>query len=308
MARDALDDTLQQLRSRLREVASDDHETRALILSALDVIEAEGGRRCDVPPRAADVMSQRIAELEEAVAARDEFIATVAHELRNPLSPLVFQARLLLDRLEAGSESAPPITPEWTRGQVRRFEHQLHRVLETLDRLLDLSRLSSGRIDLRLDTVDLGDVVRDVLAAFEGELAVAQCPVRVQERRRAEGQWDRIRVEQVCSNLISNAIRYGAGQPIDIVVDAGDQFATLEVRDYGVGISREDQQRIFERFERVQPDRRAGGFGVGLWVARSICAAFGGTITVESEPGHGARFCVVLPRHHVRTPDQSARA
>ncbi len=254
----------------------------------------------------ADASARRIAELEDAVAARDEFIATVAHELRNPLSPLVFQARLLFDKLESASRAGTSIAPEWTYGQVRRFEHQLHRVLETLDRLLDVSRLSSGRIDLRLEPVNLGEVVRDVVAAFEGELAVARCPVHLHERRRADGCWDRVRVEQVCRNLISNAIRYGAGQPIEIAIDADDEFAMLDVLDFGVGIDHEHQQRIFERFERVQRDRRTGGLGVGLWVTRNICDALGGTIGVDSAPGRGARFSVVLPRQLGRACEDGA--
>ena len=120
-----------------------------------------------------EAAAAKIAALERQLAARDEFIATIAHELRNPLTPILFQARVLGARL-GGTSSTEPATAEWTLSQVRRLEHQLQRMTEVLDRLLDLSRLSSGRIDLRLEDVDLAEVVRDVLSGFEAELAISE--------------------------------------------------------------------------------------------------------------------------------------
>ena len=253
-----------------------------------------------------DAAAARIADLERQLAARDEFLATISHELRNPLTPLLFQTRVIAARLAA--DPTQPPSPDWTISRVRRLEHQLQRVTEVLDRLLDLSRLASGRIDLRLEEVDLTEVLRDVIAGFEPELAIAACDVRLEAAGPLVGRWDGMRIEQVCRNLLSNAIRYGAGRPIDIRIDSDDFFAVLEVRDYGVGIDREHQQKIFERFERGAVDRRGGGFGVGLWVVKNICLAFGGTVSVESEPGKGAKFVVILPRNrHRRDGRSSAR-
>jgi signal transduction histidine kinase len=237
----------------------------------------------------------RIAELERQLAARDEFVATIAHELRNPLQPLLFQTRVITARLES-PKSTEAVTPDWIASQVRRMEYQLQRVTEVLDRLLDLSRLSSGRIDLRIDDVDLGEVMREVVASFQAELAFSECEVRLEQTGPMSGLWDRMRIEQVCRNLLSNAIRYGAGQPIDIRIEGNELFAILEVRDYGVGIDKQHQQRIFERFERGPVDRRGGGFGVGLWIVKNICLALGGTVGVESDVGKGAKFVVILPR------------
>jgi signal transduction histidine kinase len=237
----------------------------------------------------------RITELERQLAARDEFIATIAHELRNPLTPLLFQTRVITSRL-ASPKSSDQATPGWILSQVSRLEHQLQRVTEVLDRLLDLSRLSSGRIDLRIENVDLGEVVRDVIASFEAELAMSECEVRLEQTGPIVGSWDRMRIEQVCRNLLSNAIRYGAGRPIDIHIEGDELFVVLEFRDHGVGIDKEHQERIFDRFERGPVGRRGGGFGVGLWVVKNICLAFGGTVSVASEVGRGARFVVTLPR------------
>jgi signal transduction histidine kinase len=237
----------------------------------------------------------RLQELQQAVAARDEFIATVAHELRNPVAPLVFHVRLAIDRSEQRALAGEALSADWVQAQLRRVEQRLHRLLETLDRLLDVSRLSTGRIDLQPEPVDLAAAVREVIGTCEAELAVARCTVTVSERHRATGSWDRVRLEQICRNLLSNAIRFGAGRPITVTVDADRDVATLEVRDEGVGIPPHLHTRIFERFERGM-EQRSGGFGIGLWVVKNICLAMGGTISVQSTVGEGACFTVMLPR------------
>jgi signal transduction histidine kinase len=244
-------------------------------------------------------MRSRLQELQQAVAARDEFIATVAHELRNPVSPLIFQLRLAIEKTERIASAGEPIPAEWVHAQLRRMEQHLHRLLQTLDRLLDVSRLSTGRIDLQLEPVDLGETVRDVISTFEAELAVARCKLTLTESGDASGTWDRVRLEQICRNLVSNAIRFGAGRPIDVSVSADEDFATLQVRDHGVGIAAAQHARIFERFERAA-EQRSGGFGIGLWIVRNICVAMGGTVSVASTLGDGACFTVMLPRRPTR--------
>ena len=250
-------------------------------------------------------MRARLHELQQAVAARDEFIATVAHELRNPVSPLIFQLRLAIEKTERMTLSGEPIPADWLHSQLRRIEQHLHRLLETLDRLLDVSRLSTGRIDLQLEPVNLADIVHDVVATFEAELAVARCALTFTARGEATGAWDRMRLEQICRNLISNAIRFGAGRPIAVSVSAGEDVVSLQVCDRGVGIAPAQHARIFERFERGV-EQRSGGFGIGLWVVKNLCVAMGGTVAVESELGEGACFTVVLPRRAERTPREHA--
>ena len=242
----------------------------------------------------------RLQELQRAVAARDEFIATVAHELRNPIAPLMFQVRLSIDRAEQMDRAGESVSPDWARAQLRRIEQRLHRLLETLDRLLDVSRLASGRIDLEPENMDLVECVRDVLASFEAECAVARCEVRVTMPTTVTGWWDRLRLDQICRNLVSNAIRFGAGRAIHVTVEADEDTAILTVRDHGIGISPDKQDVIFERFERGPDATRSGGFGIGLWVVRNVCAAMGGSITVDSAVGGGAAFAVTLPRRPER--------
>jgi signal transduction histidine kinase len=237
----------------------------------------------------------RLQELQRAVAARDEFIATVAHELRNPIAPLTFQLRLALEKAEQMAAAGESLPVDWVQSQLRRVEQRLHRLLETLDRLLDVSRLSSGRIDLQPEPVNLTQTVREIISSLEAELAVSRCELVFSQRGDTNGTWDRLRLEQICRNLLSNAVRFGAGRPIEVSVAGDADFATLEVCDHGVGIPPDQQARIFERFERGSAPR-SGGFGIGLWIVRNICVAMGGTVSVVSEAGEGACFTVMLPR------------
>ena len=262
-----------------------------------------GGGAAVIDPQgsALAAIRARLQELQQAVGARDEFIATVAHELRNPIAPLTFQVRLALNKMEQIAAAGGAVSVDWIQSQFRGIERRLHRLLETLDRLLDVSRLSTGRIDLQADEVNLAELVREVLTSLDAELAVARCKLTLSEHGDTTGSWDRLRLEQICRNLLSNAIRFGAGAPIEISVSADRDFVVLRIRDHGIGIAPEQQARLFERFERGI-EQRSGGFGIGLWVVRNVCLAMGGEVSVESELGDGACFTVMLPRRPSREP------
>jgi signal transduction histidine kinase len=269
-----------------------------------DLAHAERGESIEASESALTAIRTRLQELQRAVGARDEFIATVAHELRNPIAPLTFQVRLALNKAEQLAAAGRTVSVEWIQTQLHGVEHRLHRLLETLDRLLDVSRLSTGRIDLQAEPMDLADVVRDVIDGFDAELAVARCKLTLSARGMATGSWDRLRVEQVVRNLLSNAIRFGAGRPIEVSVGADHDFATVAIRDHGIGIAPDQQSKIFERFERGT-EQRSGGFGIGLWIVRNICVAMGGAVSVDSTLGEGACFTVMLPRRPARQAVES---
>ena len=270
-----------------------------------DLAHADRGESMEASGSALTAIRTRLQELQRAVGARDEFIATVAHELRNPIAPLTFQVRLALNKAEQLAAAGTPVSVEWIQTQLRGVEQRLHRLLETLDRLLDVSRLSTGRIDLQAEPMNLADVVREVVDGFDAELAVARCKLTLSVRGTATGSWDRLRVEQVVRNLLSNAIRFGAGRPIEVAVDADHDFATVTIRDHGIGIAPDQQSKIFERFERGA-EQRSGGFGIGLWIVRNICVAMGGAVSVDSTLGEGACFTVMLPRHPARQAVESS--
>lgn len=240
-------------------------------------------------------LQQRIRELEDALAAHDEFLSTLGHELRNPLSPIFMQAQYLLDM--ARHSETRSISTDWLIPRLEVFCRRLRKFLEMLNRIMDISRISAGRLTLELEDVDLSDVVREVCSDFERELSVARSELRLNIPRHLTGTWDRMRVEQIFTNLLSNAIRYGAGRPIDVAISGDGGEARLSVKDQGVGIAEADQGRIFQRFERVGETRTSGGFGIGLWTVRQSCLAMGGSVDVESQIGNGAEFIVRLPRY-----------
>ena len=246
-------------------------------------------------------MRSRLQELQHAVGARDEFIATVAHELRNPVSPLMFQFRLAIEKTEQMAVTGEPVPSEWVQSQLRRIEQRLHRLLETLDRLLDVSRLSTGRIDLQPEPMNLARTVRDVIGTFEAELAVARCKLTITERGQADGL------------MGSGAAGADLPQP-DVQCDSVRGGTTDRRRGrrrsgfrHGRGAGSRGRHcaasaRADLRAVRARAEQRSGGFGIGLWVVRSICVAMGGTISVESELGEGACFTVMLPRRTEREP------
>jgi len=162
--------------------------------------------------------------------------------------------------------------------------------------LLDVSRLAHGKLSLNPEDVDLAALTREVTAGLAPEAERAGCALEVHEAGPLVGHWDRMRLEQVLSNLLTNALKYGAGQPIRVDVRAEAEEAVLEVRDGGIGIEEEHLARIFGKFERAVSERHYGGLGLGLYITQQVVQAMGGSIQVESQPGHGATFRVRFPR------------
>lgn len=267
--------------------------------SVLDALEhAAAATRADAAERAA--LERRVDELTHAVALSDEFLSTLGHELRNPLAPIYMQAQYLLDAVRQGEPRA--LTSDWLVAQLEGFTRRLQKFLEMLNRIMDVSRMSAGQLDLELEEVDLVEVVREVSGNFERELSAARSELRLDLPPRLVGKWDRMRVEQIFTNLLSNAIRYGASRPIEVRAVGDIEQIELSVKDEGVGIPEEHQHRIFERFERAGKTRSSGGFGIGLWTVRQSCLALGGHVSVKSRPGQGSEFTVVLPRATEREP------
>ncbi|WP_224243373.1 GAF domain-containing sensor histidine kinase [Hyalangium gracile] len=231
-------------------------------------------------------------QAKKAVAQRDEFLSVAAHELRTPLTTMKLQVQSLqksLGRLQAPEDSKSPLLAK--AGGVDR---QVKRLEALVTDLLDLSRLTAGKLELRLEEFDLQELVREVRERMAEDATRAESPITVHAQGAARGRWDRARLDQVLSNLLSNALKYGAGRPIEVTVTADGDRALLSVKDRGIGIPLEDQARIFERFERAVPGQNYSGFGVGLWICKQIVAALGGQIRVESQPGEGSTFEVSL--------------
>ncbi len=234
------------------------------------------------------------AEAEKSVQVRDDFLALASHELRTPITPIKIYLQLLRRHLQA----IPPELLPRGRALLSGFEsadRQLDRLTRLIEDLLDVSRITAGRLILEREQFDLSELLGDIVDRFRLEGLSAKCELRLSAQPHVDGFWDRSRIEQVATNLLANAMKYGAGKPIEITVASEGNVARFAVRDHGIGIAEEDQEKIFERFERVAPARSYGGLGLGLYISREIVSAHGGTIRVESELGEGACFIVELP-------------
>ncbi|MBZ4421747.1 ATP-binding sensor histidine kinase [Myxococcus sp. RHSTA-1-4] len=227
-------------------------------------------------------------ESQEAIRLREEFLTVAAHELYTPLTSLKLAVQGLRRR-------AGPSLPESLASPVQSAERQMQRLTRLVGELLDVSRIQSGRLHLNLEEVDLAALVREGAERFQEGLEQAGCPLRLRAEGPVVGRWDRTRLEQVVTNLLSNALKFGAGKPIEVTVEEREGRARLVVRDYGIGISAERLPHIFGRFERAVSAREYGGLGLGLYIVREILSALGGSVRVESTPGSGTTFTVELP-------------
>jgi signal transduction histidine kinase len=233
-----------------------------------------------------------VRELQEGIRTRDDFLAVAAHELKTPITPLRLQAASLVREL---ADSAKPLARDELLRRLRAIDKASARLGALVERLLDESQQSVGKLNLELQDVELGALVKDAVARVKEDAERAGSRLFFAAGEAVHGRWDPLRLDQVISNLLTNAIKYGAGQPIEVKVTLEGENARLSVRDHGVGIPQESRERIFERFERVAPLRHFGGFGLGLWIVRRVVEAHGGRVTVWSNPNQGSEFVVELP-------------
>ncbi len=231
------------------------------------------------------------AQAQAAIHLRDDFLSVASHELRTPLTPLKLQLQLMERTLRRERPTEP------LDRMVKVGMRQVERLEQLVDSLLDVSQMTTGRLKLHTEVVDLSELVGDVAARFDSLLSHSGSRLELDIRRGVTGLWDRARLDQVVVNLLTNAIKFGQGKPIEVEVDADPRTARLRVRDHGIGIPPEHLSRIFGRFERAVSTRSYGGLGLGLYIASQIVEAHGGGIRVASEAGTGAAFTVDLPRN-----------
>lgn len=238
----------------------------------------------------------RVQELEEASARDgrpDELLSMLSHELRTPLQTLLLNVDLCL---QGTGELVGDPAPAWLAEKLVRQRRMATRLKLLIDTFLDVGAIATGELRFDLEEVDLAGLVSAVVRRAADDLAWARCPCRLDAEPGVVGRWDRRQLDLAVANLLSNAIKYGAGDSIEITVRGAGQFGIIRIQDHGPGIPRLDQVRIFEKFARLPTPTKMGGFGLGLWIARHLVAAAGGSITVDSEPGQGAAFTITLPR------------
>ncbi len=225
---------------------------------------------------------------EEGLRIRDEFLSIASHELRTPLTALQIELYGLRQSNEGTMD-------ERTGRRLARASRNADRLSRLIDALLDVSRIATGRMTLTPERFDLWKAIELIADTMRETAIKAGCEFSCQGAGPILGRWDRLRIEQVVMNLLSNAFKYGAGRPVALSVSVVDGEAVIEVRDEGPGVPEDDLERIFGRFERAAPLRDHGGLGLGLYVSREIAAAHAGSITARNLPRGGAAFTMRLP-------------
>jgi signal transduction histidine kinase len=243
--------------------------------------------RNDAAQRTLAAENERLArEAQQAVRVRDEFIAIAAHELRTPLTSLRLQTQLDARRAVADGDK---------RERRELYLRQIDRLTRLVDGMLDSARIAAGSFRLDRSTVDLSALATQVVDDLRDQFAATGTTPSLRVRPGVLVDGDPLRLAQVVENLLSNALKYGAGKPVELAIEQRDGRAVLSVSDRGIGIDPADQQRIFGLFERAVPTSSFGGLGLGLYFTHQVIAAHGGRIEVRSEPGRGAMFAVSLP-------------
>jgi PAS domain S-box-containing protein len=298
------DEQLQMLTQlHLRSFIAVPMMARGRALGVLSFLTSHSGRRfTNVELTLLEELARRAAlsvenarlyrDAQEAIHLRDEFLSIASHELKTPLTPLNLKLQLLAR--EAQRQPDSPFRKA-VEDYITVGSRQVKKLNELVSDLLDVARIIGGRLRLEFEEVDLGALAREIVGRYESEAARVGSTLGLEAPSSVVGRWDRLRLEQVITNLVDNAIKYGAGKPVLLQLEADADRAILRVKDEGIGIAPEFLTRVFERFERAVSDRHYGGLGLGLYITRTIVEAMGGSIQVASTLGAGATFTVVLP-------------
>jgi signal transduction histidine kinase len=244
---------------------------------------------------------EKIAAHQEELEKRDSFMSICSHELRTPLTVLQTQAQLALRKIEKNDHTV--YEKEKTVGRLEKNILQYNRLSRLVDDMLDLHRIKSGNLSMNFQKMELGTLLKSIVANTVYGLDESSEKVQINAIGEIIAVVDRHRIEQVMVNLISNAIKYGEDGPIEVAVSTHENVAKIKIVDHGMGIAPQDQERIFERYKRVNSVGVIKGLGVGLFVTKEIVEAHYGKIYVESKLGKGSTFIVELPLNLEPTPE-----
>lgn len=230
---------------------------------------------------------------EAALSERDAFLSMASHEIRSPLSAIKLYIQTTQEELRLGKSDR---VLQKLPARLDSVQRQADRIDSLIDRLMSASALAAGRLQLNFEELDLAELACAAVADLAETAHQAGCEITVQAPDAVIGRWSSEHLEDVILNLLQNAMKFGAGKPIDVTVCGDDLHAWIAVADHGIGIATAQQERIFERFQRAADSRNYGGLGLGLWISHRIVNALGGKIAVQSQPGEGATFTISLPR------------
>lgn len=238
-------------------------------------------------------LNQTQQELQRSLKMRDEFMSLVAHELRTPLNTLFLETQMRSLQIKRGNAAA--FAPQQMEAMVQRDERQIKSMIRLIDDMLDVSRMRSGKLSIRPTQVQLMNLLERVVSDLSLQAATTGSSLTLQPHDPVSGCWDEFRVEQVIVNLLTNALRYGGGQPVQVSVEQVGECVRIDVRDGGKGIAPGDLERIFEPYERGARNGEPKGLGLGLYISRQLAISHSGELRVTSNPGEGSTFSLMLP-------------
>lgn len=238
-------------------------------------------------------LNQTQQELQRSLRMRDEFMSLVAHELRTPLNTLFLETQMRSLQLKRGNTAA--FGGQQMEAMIQRDERQIKSMIRLIDDMLDVSRMRSGKLSIRPAKVELMNLLERVVSDLSLQAATTGSSLTLRPHGGVDGCWDEFRVEQVIVNLLTNALRYGCGQPVEVSVERSDEMVRIDVRDQGKGIASSDLERIFEPYERGARNGEPKGLGLGLYISRQLAISHGGELRVSSKSGEGSVFSLVLP-------------
>lgn len=230
---------------------------------------------------------------QKEIKSRDEFLSIASHELKTPLSAMLLQIQTALYNIR--TVSLANFSVEKLLKMLQGTEQQSKRLSKMINDLLNVSLIRTGRLELEKEPADLGQLVKDVADRFSEKAEREGCPIYVEANENVRGDFDKLRIEQAVTNLISNAIKYGDREPIEINVKKNGTIGIITVSDHGIGIPKDRQERIFERFERAVSNHNYKGLGVGLYITQHIVKTHNGKISLKSKPNAGSTFTIELP-------------
>jgi signal transduction histidine kinase len=233
-------------------------------------------------------------QLQRALRMRDEFMSMVSHEMRTPLNTLYLESQLRKIQLERGNMAF--FSAEQLQRMVARDDRQIQSIIRLIDDMLDVSRMRSGKLSLRPSWVELSGLLRRVVGDLTPQAGIGGNSINLRADTPVSGWWDEFRIEQIVVNLLTNALRYGAKEQVEVLLSMDAGQVRVDVSDRGAGIAPADQERIFEPYERGVHAGAPAGLGLGLYISRQLAEVHGGSLTLRSVPGQGTTFSLMLPR------------
>lgn len=268
-------------------------KSKVSVFVTLYLQRAEVKRKVDALEKNRQELHATQLELQHALKMRDDFMSLVGHELRTPLNTLHVDTQIRQMQLKKGDMSA--FSAEKLEAMVARDSRQIQSMIRLISDMNDVSRIKNGKLSIRQQTTNLSILLQQTMDDLFQQVQVSGSNFVADIEPDVNGTWDELRLEQIIINLLTNALRYGNGKPIEVSLKTESNCVKVMVRDHGIGIAESEQHRIFDKFERGSIKKVYEGLGMGLYIAKQLAEAHKGTITLESSLGNGATFTLTLP-------------